>query len=87
MIKQLKKYHFKIDPNDDFEKAAIHVGNGIREYEDKPLHVNHGYSPTEARQLTPNFTNKETFFTKEEVKTLRENRKNINKISACVTCR
>ncbi len=87
VIKQLKKYHIKIDANDDFDKVAIAIDIGIREYENKPLDVHQGYSPTEARLLTHCFQNKETFFSTEEIKTMRENRIKTNKINACGTCR
>ena len=87
VIKQLKKYHIKIDANDDFDKVTIAIDIGIEEYENKPLDVHRGYSPTEARLLTPSFQNKETFFSTEEIKTMRENRRKTNKINDCGTCR
>ncbi|MFM7023431.1 MAG: hypothetical protein ACKOXB_10665 [Flavobacteriales bacterium] len=83
--KQLKQYHLNFNPDDDFDKAAIQVDIGISQYSNKPLDAHKGFTPTEILN-SPELIQKHTFFSKEEIKTLREKRRISNKINACGSC-
>ena len=87
VIKQLKQYHLQINSEDDFEKVSNAIDFGIQEYEDKPLDVHKGYSPNEVRDLHQNYQDKIPFFSTEERKLVVENRKKINQINRCGTCK
>ncbi|MCX6180988.1 MAG: hypothetical protein NT150_03545 [Bacteroidetes bacterium] len=87
VIKQLKQYHLQLNPDDDFEKVSKAIDIGISQYTDKPLDIHNGFSPNEALSLSPDFLNKKPFFSQDEKISMRNNRRKINQINRCGTCK